>query len=498
MTIKVLSTEEPQNPAGDEMQVHQDTFLRNALSQQKLADIDVHVSALVALLGNRAASDAGFRIKTTIEDMIYQSTLYKDKDVTETEFPRIRTAMDQHATRSTDRKAAIQSVRSIHVLLGCQAEFSQPYAFFLDTESMYGLFNTQYDSNTWSRKTIELKRQHICQFLEMVDQRDLKGQYYEILQSFIDTLPVDARIPTLERDTVTEIHDDIKSLYEEAVELLENPEQFQFEYYERGRGPLQVAMDALVLLYIWGQHPTHTNDRRLLQTWVYRGADTNIQKDNFIDIVDDQVTVHINYLTKKESRFEPFTLELTETDPELANLLKMWRPIAQKFQCGNSIDTYLKTQKVTRSHVTPNRTSPYVLFQYDYSSCNKSSNTLGAPLGTVNPRNQCIMGNGFQKQAKAAGKRLGYEKETINRLASCNAARHVNVAATRPVNVPTAEEQSAMEDNARRSGSSVRAQTRQYAQDCGAGEWQRRTRPRTDSQETLTGISDEALAALDA
>jgi hypothetical protein len=243
-----------------------------------------------------------------------------------------------------------------------------------------------------------------------------------------------------------------------------------------------------------------TNDRRLLQTWVYRGPDTNIQTDNYIDIVDDQVSVHINYLTKKESRFEPFTLELSETDPELAHLLKLWKPIAQKFQCGNSIDTYLSTKKVTRTHVTPNRTSPYVLFQYDYSSCNKSSNTLGAPLGTINARNNCIMGNGFQKQAKAAGKRLGYEKETVNRLASCNAARHVNVAATRPINIPTAQEQAAMEDNARRSGSSVRAQTRQYAQDSrGAGEWQRRTRPRTDSQETLTGISDDdLLAALDA
>eukprot|EP01047_Picozoa_sp_COSAG01_P058525 COSAG01_NODE_6909_length_3443_cov_13.005981_1_plen_116_part_00 len=70
-------------------------------------------------------------------------------------------------------------------------------------------------------------------------------------------------IPTLDRDTVSDIHDDIRGLYEEAIELLENPDVFQFEYYERRRGPLQVAMDALVLLYIWGQHPTHTNDRRL-------------------------------------------------------------------------------------------------------------------------------------------------------------------------------------------------------------------------------------------
>eukprot|EP01047_Picozoa_sp_COSAG01_P078347 COSAG01_NODE_14447_length_1452_cov_12.848485_2_plen_219_part_01 len=149
------------------MQVHQDTFLRNVLDQQKLADIDVHVSALVALLGNIAPSDAGFRIKTTIEDMIYQSTLYTDKNVSETDFPHIRTAMDQHATRSTDQKLAVQSVWAIHGLLGCQGDFSQPYAFFLDTESMYDLFNTQYDSGAWSRKTIELKRQHICQFLEM-------------------------------------------------------------------------------------------------------------------------------------------------------------------------------------------------------------------------------------------------------------------------------------------------------------------------------------------
>jgi hypothetical protein len=35
--------------------------------------------------------------------------------------------------------------------------------------------------------------------------------------------------------------------YHQAVQLLENPDVFQFEYYERGRGPLQVAMDALVL-----------------------------------------------------------------------------------------------------------------------------------------------------------------------------------------------------------------------------------------------------------
>jgi hypothetical protein len=59
---KVLTTEEPQNPAGDEMQAHQDTFLRNILGQQKLANIDVHVSALVAILGNTAPSDTGFRI----------------------------------------------------------------------------------------------------------------------------------------------------------------------------------------------------------------------------------------------------------------------------------------------------------------------------------------------------------------------------------------------------------------------------------------------------
>jgi hypothetical protein len=202
---KVLTIEEPQDPAVDEMQVHQDTFLRNALGQQKLADIDVHVSGIVSLLGDTAASDAGFQIKSVIENMVYTSTLYTDKNISETDFPHIRTAMDQHATRSTDRKAAIQSVRAIHALLGCQADFSQPYAFFLDTESMYGLFNTQYDSNTWSRKTIELKRQHICQFLEMVDQRDLKGQYYEILQSFIDTLPVDAPLPTLDRQTVSDM-----------------------------------------------------------------------------------------------------------------------------------------------------------------------------------------------------------------------------------------------------------------------------------------------------
>eukprot|EP01047_Picozoa_sp_COSAG01_P073146 COSAG01_NODE_11833_length_1850_cov_28.077670_1_plen_194_part_00 len=178
---KVLSTELPENPAVHEMQVHQDTFLRKTLSQQKLADIDCHVSALVALLGNTAPSDAGFQIKSVIEDMIYQSTLYTDKNITETDYPAIRTAMDRHATRQTDRKAAIQSVRAIHALLGCQADFTQPYAFFLDTESMYGLFNTQYDSNTWSRKTIELKTQHICQFLEMTGRRDLKSKYYGIL-----------------------------------------------------------------------------------------------------------------------------------------------------------------------------------------------------------------------------------------------------------------------------------------------------------------------------
>jgi hypothetical protein len=87
----------------------------------------------VSSLGDTAPSDAGFRIKTAIEDMIYQSTLYIDTNIMESEYPRIRTAMDQHATRQTDRKAAIQSVRAIHGLLGCQGDFSQPYAFFLLT-----------------------------------------------------------------------------------------------------------------------------------------------------------------------------------------------------------------------------------------------------------------------------------------------------------------------------------------------------------------------------
>jgi hypothetical protein len=90
-----------------------------------------------------------------------------------------------------------------------------------------------------------------------------------------------------------------------------------------------------------------------------------------------------------------------------------------------------------------------------------------------------------------------------------NAQRHVNVAATRPVNLATAAEMQSMEANAQRAGSSVRAQTTQYAQDQpNAGDWHStRKRPteddppavqrrRTDSQETLTGISDADLLLL--
>eukprot|EP01047_Picozoa_sp_COSAG01_P039759 COSAG01_NODE_3304_length_6293_cov_31.189054_3_plen_609_part_00 len=491
------------------MNPHQNLFLQTTLGREAAAGVHMHVSTLVAQLASHATPDALQTMLNCVEDIVYKSTLYTKTNITEADHPRIRTAVDKHATKDTNRKSVVQTVQQLHKALGCEGEFAQPYSFLHDTAAVWDLFNHKFDSQQWTRSTVEQKRTHLCQFLEMAGQRDLKNEYYACLQTLLETLPEDEHAPTLDSETVSEFHEDIQKLYTEAIEILKTPDKIQFEHSPDPKQPFRVCMDALVLLYIWGEHPGHTNDRRLLQTWTYKGPDSK-PDDNTIVIVDTTVTVQINHLTKKEKNFKPFTLELSQTDPELANLLILWEPVARKFQSGGNIECFLNTKKVTRVHNLPNRTAPFVLFQYDYSSCNSGRGKLGSPLGTLHPKSGNYQGNGFAKQAKAAGKRLGYPDAAAKRLASVNAQRHVNVAATRPVNLASAAEMQSMEANAQRAGSSVRAQTTQYAQDQpNASDWhstrKRATednpravqRRRTDSQETLTGISDADLLAIE-
>ena len=451
------------------MEIEQQSFMSAHLGQEVVAGINANMSATVHKMGTLAPPDMLQKLTKVVEDGVYHQHLatfigkniHNDGD----SHPKIRTLCDQHAIAGTDRKPVFRVIKQLHTLRGCQAELSAPYPFLQDVGAILQIFEEQFSEGNWTKNTVIQKHTFLCQFLEMISEFKLKDEYYAVLSQFIGTLEDPEPTQTMSVQQVTELHSKIETLYDGAVEQLSHLDEFKFEYYggAGARGPLQIVMDALCLLYIWGDSTDHSNLRRLLQTFTYKSADTNLREDNYITLHDDgRVTVQVNHVTKVDRTFEPMEINLTEVNPKFAHLLKLWRPIAQKFQCGAVFIGSKQEQKTT-----PKRSNPYVIFRYEYGSCNKDTGKLGAPLGKLHTSKRVgwYDGTGFQKQAQRAADRLGYDKDMAKQIGSCNTQRHVEAAANRLVQAPTVEEEAAIRARGRRRGSSGRAMQTQYAQD---------------------------------
>ena len=451
------------------MDLLQQSFLTEHLDQEAVAQVNTFVAAAVQTMGTFASPTAQQNLMKTIEDDVYKKYLsqfigkniHNDGD----SYPKIRTARDQHAIEGTDRKPVFTFIKQLHTLRGCQAELSAPYTFLQDVVEILNIFEVQFSEGKWTKASIIQKQTFLCQFMEMTSEFELKVEYYRVLSQFIGTLEDPEPTQTMSVQQVTELHSKIETLYDEAVDQLSRPDEFKFEYYAGlgARGPLQIVMDALCLLYIWGDSTDHSNLRRLLQTFTYKSADTNLREDNYITLHDDgRVTVQVNHVTKVDRTFEPMEINLTETNPKLAHIFKLWKPIAQKFQCGAVFIGSKQEQKTT-----PKRSNPYVIFRYEYGSCTKPTGKLGAPSGQLHTSKRAgwYDGTGFQKQAHRAADRLGYDKDMAKKIGSCNTQRHVEAAANRIVQVPTVEEEAANRARGRRRGSSGQAMQNQYAQD---------------------------------
>jgi hypothetical protein len=476
----------------------QDQFFTKHLGQERLSAINVHLSAIVKELGQHAEIDLLQQLKIVLEDNIYRQSLKNfDGDLFSGKFPQIRTSSDKHAISDTDRSVVVETVKQLHTELGCKAELQAPCTFLQHIKTVLDFFEEQHASGKWTKSTLAGKTVHILQFLEMTSQFNLKQEYHAVFTTLLESLPDDAPRQTLKPEFVDTLHANIKKLTEEAMQELKCVDNFEFKYYPDGICPFQCVMDAICLLYLWGTTVDNSNDRRVLQTFAYKSIDTDESHDNYLYEENGHMFLRLNHLTKVFKTFEPHTINLSETNAPLADILKQWKPVAEKYQSGKTFEVYLRTRKVTKHTPTPDRSNPYVLFQYDYSSCNSNRGQLGAPLGTKDRRlGHCIkyQGNGMHKQLLAAAKRLGYEKEEAKLIASCNEQRHVEIAANHPIDRPSAEQQQLIEERAKNRGSSAHMSTKRYAQDNReAGAWKRR---RGNSQEDLTGISDEDLLAV--
>ena len=481
------------------MNLYQQAFLSEHTGQENVAGINTHVSAIVQKMGSFASPTAQQSLMKTIEDVVYRQYLatFKGKNIHEADalFPKIRTARDKHAIEGTDRKAVFALIKKLHELRGCTAKLEAPYCFLQDVAAILNIFEVQYSEGTWSKTSIIQKQTFLCQFLEMISEFELKKQYYAVLSTFIESLLDPEPKETMTAHEVTDVHSKIGELYNKAVDQLSQPDEFIWQYYSYGCGPLQIVMDCLCLLYIWGDSTDHSNIRRLLQTFTYKGPDTSLREDNYVSLYDDgRVTLQINHVTKVDKTFQPMEVDLTLTNPKMAHILKLWRPIAGKFQSGS---VFTGRHHHPKSTDTPNRSNPYVIFQYDYSTCNKKIGQLGAPVGTLHEsgRKGWFQGNGLQKQAIKAATRMGYDEDMAKKVGSCNCQRHVEAAANRIVQAPTVEEEAANRARGRRRGSSGHALQTQYALDQrNPGDFSTVTL----AQEELTGLSDDDLMSIEA
>ena len=211
-------------------------------------------------MGSFASPTAQQSLMKTIEDSVYRQylTTFKGKHIhiADAMYPNIRTARDQHAIEGTDRKPVFALIKNLHQLRGCTAELEAPYSFLQDIAEILNIFEVQYSEGTWPKASIIQKQVFLCQFLEMTSEFELRDEYYAVLSTFIESLPDPQPKETMSAHEVSDVHSKIEQLYKETVDQLSRPDEFILQYYPHGCGPLQIVMDCLRLLYIWGDQPT--------------------------------------------------------------------------------------------------------------------------------------------------------------------------------------------------------------------------------------------------
>jgi hypothetical protein len=278
-------------------------------------------------------------------------------------YPRIRTSADKYAISDTDRTVIIETIKQLHTELGCKAKLEAPCTFLQHIGTVLDFFEEQHASGKWTKSTLAGKTVHVLQFLEMTSQFNLKQEYHAVFTTLLESLAEDAPRQTLKPEFVDTLHANIKKLTEDAMQELKCVDNFEFKYYMDG-SPFQCVMDSICLLYLWGTNVDNSNDRRVLQTFTYKSIDTDESHDNYLYEENGHMFLRLNHLTKVFKTFQPHTINLSETNAPLADILKQWKPVAEKYQSGKTFEVYLRTRKVTKYTPTPDRSNPYVLFQY--------------------------------------------------------------------------------------------------------------------------------------
>ena len=334
-------------------------------------------------------------------------------------YPKIRTTSDPYGLRTP----ADQTIRNrrqplikiyakmtrIATYHGSPMFVDGDYPWLDDVQAVVTATGRAYTKQS----TFNLGKLAVIQLCEALGKTELKTQYFVAYNALSPIEATDDGPQPLSKEEVANIRQLNGDVIDRATALIEN------KGAQASDRELGVILEALAIESMYGCSPKHEPLRNDWINIVFKGPETDTQSANYISIEPDTVTLTVNIAKKVGRLREPLVVNLSESSPRLASLLRKVHPIAVAVQGTDE---------------------PYVLWS--------KKKALTASQYTTRLANIWI--------------RLGFDPGVGRR--GCNGARHASVAEDRKRRHLTKDERAEEQDQAKRRCSSVKMSEEAYAQ----------------------------------
>ena len=332
-------------------------------------------------------------------------------------YPQIRTSSDPYGLRTPADQTLYnrrQPLIKIHGLLESNLPMyvDGGYPWLSDVQAVVTAAGQAYTKQS----TFNLGKLAVIQLCEALGETELKTQYFE---AYAARPPVNTHQPDfvgpppLTKEEVANIRQLNGDVIDRASALIENKGAHASDR------ELGVILEAFSIESMYGCSPKHEPLRNDWINIVYRGASTDTQSANFISVEPETVTLTMNTAKKVGKLKEPLVVNLTDTSPRLASLLRKVHPIAAAVQGTDQ---------------------PHVLWS----------------------KKKALTASQYTTRLANIWHRLGFDPGVKRR--GCNGARHASVAEDRKRRHLNKDERLEERDQAKRRCSSVKMSEEAYAQ----------------------------------
>jgi hypothetical protein len=329
-------------------------------------------------------------------------------------YPKIRTSCDVYGIRTPAAQTLYNRTKpicKIHGLLESNLPMyaDGQYPWLNDVPAVVTATQQAYTKQS----TFNLGKLAVIQLCEALGQTDLKSQYFEVFAALPEMLDADDGPSALTKEEVRNIRKLNQVVIDKAILLIDN------KGAQATCREMSVILEAFAVETLYGCSQKHEPLRNDWIDIIFQGDLTDTQTANYISIEPDAVTLTVNTAHKIGKLKQPLVVNLSETSPRLASLLRKVHPIAVEVQGTDQ---------------------PYVLWS-------KKKKVSASQLST---------------RMVHVWEKLGYDPGVSRR--GCNGARHASVNENRKRRRLTEDERAVEQDQARRRCSSVKMAEEVYAQ----------------------------------